>query len=208
MVTSSDFRTRAAVLLAFAAAFALFALVVRSALSASASGVDGPPVTRISAFAAPPVGRAVLPQNVRVGLDGLSNRKSHGDVVLADARLLGHKLGINRVSVYAAPTTEGAVCVLFDERTYVATCASEFSSAQGNLISALYWGEGVPFTVAGLAADEVESVTVVLNGEARPASLSNNVFFWQSESANVSRESLDQIRAEQINGSTITVDTP
>lgn len=115
---------------------------------------------------------------------------------------------MNRVGVYAALTARGAVCFLVNERTYVATCAPESSRTQGNVVAALYFAEGVPFTVAGLASDEVTSVTVSVNGSAQKSTLENNVFFWQSQSESITRDSLHEIQVEQIDGSWITVNTP
>jgi hypothetical protein len=127
---------------------------------------------------------------------------------MGEVRLLHDNLGATRVGLFAAPTERGAVCFLINERTYSGTCASEFPSEHGNLVISLYWGEGVPFTVAGLASDDVRSVSVVVDGQAQRSVLRNNVFFWQSDSENVTRESLDEIRAEQSDGSTVTVNTP
>jgi hypothetical protein len=129
-------------------------------------------------------------------------------VLLAEIRLLRDNVGANRVGVYAAPTAGGAVCFLVSERTYVATCAPEFTPAQGNVAASLYFGEGVPFTVAGLASDEVKSVAVSVNGSGQQAALENNVFVWQSQSESITRDSLDKISVEQIDGSWITVETP
>ena len=158
------------------------------------------------AFTAPPLQQVSLPPNVRAGLDRLS--QSNGSAIPGEVRLLRENLGVNRVGLFAVPTTGGAVCFLVNERTYLGTCAPEFSRAQGNLVFSLYSGEGVPFTVAGLASDEVETVTVVVNGHAQRSTLKNNVFFWQSESENITRDSLNEIHAEQADGSTITVNTP
>lgn len=210
MMTESRSHNRTVALLAFAAAVgALAALAVLGAFSRSASAFELPPVAKkMRAFTAPPLQQATVPPNLRTGLDRLSDPQSTGSAILTEVRLLRDNVGVNRVGVFAVPTTGGAVCLLVNERTYVATCAPEFSRRQGNLVIALYSGEGVPFTVAGLASDEVKSVAVEVNGHAQQSTLENNVFFWQSESESVTRESLNAIRAEQVDGSMITVDTP
>ena len=128
--------------------------------------------------------------------------------MLGEARRLRGNLGTNHVALFAAPTSGGVVCFLVDERTYVGSCASEFSRAQGSIAVALYYGEGVPFTVAGLASDDVKGVSVVVGGQPRAASLENNVFFWQSDSAAVTRDSLDGLRVVQADGTSIALATP
>lgn len=184
-------------------------LVVLGLLSGSASAVELPPVAKeMRAFAAPPLQPGALPANVATGLERMADPRTHGAPILGEARRLRGDLGANRVGLFAVPTTGGVVCFLVNERTYVGSCASEFSRAQGNVAVALYFGEGVPFTVAGLASDEVKGVSVVVNGQPRAASLENNVFFWQSDSATVTRDSLNELRVEQAGGSSITVATP
>jgi hypothetical protein len=187
----------------------LGALVVLGLLSSSASAVELPPVAKeMRAFATPPLQPDALPANVATGLERMADPRSHGAPILGEARRLRANLGSSHVGLFAVPTTGGAVCFLVNERTYVGSCASEFSRAQGNVAVALYFGEGVPFTVAGLASDEVTGVSVVVNGQPRAASLENNVFFWQSDSAAVSRDSLSELRVEQAGGTVITVATP
>ncbi len=202
--------SRVAALVAFAAAVGVLAtLAVLGAFSGSASAFELPPVAKqMRAFEDLPLRSDALPANVRAGLDRLSDPRSYGSPVPGQVRLLRDNLGINHVGVFAVPTTGGAVCFLVNERTYVATCAPEFSRAQGNLVISLYSGEGVPFTVTGLASDEVASVSVIVDGNPQPATLGNNVFFWQSDSKTVIRDSLDEIQAQMADGATITVDTP
>jgi hypothetical protein len=184
-------------------------LVVLGLLSGSASAVELPPVARqMHAFAPPPLQPGALPTNVATGLERMADPRSHGAPMLGEARRLRGNLGTNHVALFAAPTSGGVVCFLVDERTYVGSCASEFSRAQGNVAVALYFGEGVPFTVAGLASDEVKGISVVVNGERRVASLENNVFFWQSDSAAVTRDSLDGLRVVQADGTSIALATP
>jgi hypothetical protein len=184
-------------------------LVVTGVFSGSASAVELPPVARqMHAFAAPPLQPGALPANVATGLERMADPRSHGAPMLGEARRLRGNLGTNHVALFAVPTSGGVVCFLVNERTYVGSCASEFSRAQGNVAVALYFGEGVPFTVAGLASDEVKGISVLVNGERRVASLENNVFFWQSDSAAVTRDSLDGLRVVQADGTSIALATP
>lgn len=184
-------------------------LAVLGLFSGSASAVELPPVARqMRAFAAPPLQPGALPANVATGLERMADPRTHGAPILGETRRLRGDLGANRVGLFAVPTTGGVVCFLVNENPYVGSCASEFSRAQGNVAVALYFGGGVPFTVAGLASDEVTGVTVVVDGQPRAASLKNNVFFWQSDSATVTRESLNELRVEQADGSSITIATP
>lgn len=187
----------------------LAAVVLLAVFSGPASAVDLPPVARqMHAFTAPPLRPGALPLNVRAGLQGLADPASQGSPRFDQARLLREGLGVNRVGLYAVPTTGGVVCFLINERTYAATCASEFSSGQGRVAAMLFSGEGTPFTVAGLAPDSVEGVSVVVNGQVRTASLRDNVFFWQSDSPSITRESLDELRVTRDDGSSLTVDVP
>ena len=70
------------------------------------------------------------------------------------------------------------------------------------------FGRGSAITVAGLAPDTVKGVTVVVNGQLREAELKNNAFFWQTDATSITRESLDGLRVEQADGSSISVATP
>jgi hypothetical protein len=173
-------------------------LVVLGLFSGSASAVELPPVARqMRAFAAPPVQPEALPANVATGLERMADPRTYGAPILGETRRLRGDLGANRVGLFAVPTTGGVVCFLVNERTYVGSCASEFSLAEGNVAVALYYGEDVPITVAGLASDDVKRVSVVVDGRPRPASLKNNVLFWQSDSAVITRGSLDELRVGQ-----------
>jgi len=184
-------------------------LVVLGLFSGSASAVELPPVARqMRAFSAPPLQPGALPANVATGLERMADPRSHGAPILGETRRLRGDLGANRVALFAAPTMGGVVCFLVNEKTYVGSCASEFSRAQGSIAVALYYGERVPFTVAGLASDDVKGVSVVVGGRPRAASLENNVFFWQSASPDVTRDSLEEIRVEQADGSSVTIATP
>jgi hypothetical protein len=184
-------------------------LVVLGLFSGSASALELPPVARqMRAFAAPPLQPGALPANVVTGLQRMADPGTQGAPVLGEARRLRGDLGANRVGLFAVPTTGGVVCFLVNEKTYVGSCASEFSRAQGNVAVTLYYGEGVPFTVAGLASDDVKAVSVVVGGQPRAASLENNVFFWQSDSPAITRDSLDELRVEQADGSSVSIATP
>lgn len=196
--------------IAMVAAFGcVTALVMLGATSRSASAVELPPVAKkMRAFGAPPLQESALPSNVRVALDRLPDLEIHGSARLNQVRLLRQHLGTHRVGLYALPTSEGAVCFIVNEQTYYGTCTAEFSLGQGNLLTALYLAEEVPFTIAGLASDDVTSVSAVVDGQTRTVSLKKNVFFWQSDSIDVTRENLDELRVEQSDGSSITVDTP
>jgi hypothetical protein len=183
-------------------------LVVLGLFTGSASAVELPPVARqMRAFAAPPLQPGALPATVPTGLQRMADPRVHGVPILEETRRLRGDLGANHVGLFAAPTTGGVVCFLIDEETYVGSCASEFSRAQGNVAAALYYGEGVPFTVAGLASDDVKAVSVVVSGRPQAASLENNVFFWQSDSAAIDRDSLEELRVQQADGSSVTVAT-
>ncbi len=86
--------------------------------------------------------------------------------------------------------------------------ARRFYTSSKRRAECLYLAEEVPFTIAGLASDDVTSVTAIVDGQTRTVSLKKNVFFWQSVSMDVTRENLDELRVEQSDGSSITVDTP
>ncbi len=187
----------------------LAALAVLGAFSGSASALELPPVAKkMQAFTAPPIPEGAIPANVRAGLDRLPDPERHGSFVASEVRLLRQGLGANRVGLYAAPTTAGVVCFIVSEQTYVGTCAAEFSQTQGDIVPALYFGEDVPFTVAGLASDDVKRVRVVTESETYVANLGKNAFFWQSDSDAVTRETLLRLLVEQVDGSVIAVDTP
>lgn len=184
-------------------------VVVIGLFSGSASAIELPPVARqMRAFAAPPLPPAALPANVATGLQRMSDPRTQGAPILGETRRLRANLGVSRIGLFAVPTTGGVVCFLVNEKTYVGSCASEFSRAQGNVAVALYYGEGVPFTVAGLASDDVKGVSVVVGGQPRAASLENNVFFWQSDSPAATRDALDELRVQQADGSSVTIATP
>jgi hypothetical protein len=197
---------KAALVLASLAGGAVAAAAILGAFRDSASAVDLPPVAKqMSAFAEQgALNPSAVPSSVKQFEDSVTGRAGYGAARGDQVRLLARGLGRHGVSVYAFPTVGGAVCYVVDEATYVASCAPRFHADNGNVVYGTYSGLGTPQTVMGVAPDSVKGVSVVVNGAATPATLRNNVFFWQAP-AGVQASDVTALRVRQANGTTVTV---
>lgn len=181
------------------------ALVATGRLGESAEAVELPPVAhQMRAFSNRPLADAGLPGVVQQARDNL-NQRGPGQVMPGEARLLASGLGKNRVSVYALPTTGGAVCVVVSEVTYATTCVDSFERKTGNVQWINYSGTDVPQTITGVAADAAADVKVLVKGVSQDATLRRNAFFWQADTS-VTRDDIQALLVRQDDGTNVRVD--
>jgi hypothetical protein len=163
---------------------------------------------QMSVFKAEAMRDSALPKAVIQARDRLISKAGLGSVMPNETRLLGKKLGTNGVAAYAFASTEGAVCEVVAERASVSMCLPSglegFDGLPGGVAWGIYYGEGVPQTVYGLASDDVAGVQVVVDGLPYEATLTRNNFFWQGGS-DVSRESIQALVVRQVDGTDVRV---
>jgi hypothetical protein len=207
MSDTTHHSTSKRVLVGVIAVLVVAAAVLLSAavFGGSAEAVELPPVAQqMGVFAGPPVPDTELPPVVRAA-QANHNRRGPGVIIPGQTRRLADGLGINRVGIYALPTTGGHVCFVVSEGTYAATCVDSLERDLGNVQWVNYSGETMPQTIAGIASDSARDVKVIVTGEAQKATLSRNSFFWQGE-AGVKREDITALLVRQVNGDVVTVD--
>lgn len=200
-------RNRLAATVAAAMAGVVLASLVWDAQRGEEAGAVKLPAVaeQMSVFASSPVAPAEVPEVVQKAELRLPSRAGHGRAMPGQVRRLGRDLGRNRASAFAFPTTGGAVCVLVAEATYAATCVDSFEHESGNVRWMIYSGETSPQTVAGLAADSVVGVKVVVDGASEEVGLAHNLVFWQSSDHNLGREAIEALLIRQRDGTQVRV---
>jgi hypothetical protein len=140
-----------------------------SALSAPRRNVDVlPPVVEsaaraLVADAGPDVPRELLP----------------GDLQLDESRLLLDHLGPRNASFWAVPTATGNVCLFFAGGDDGCADSFAYSPVLWSVFDPDRLGSGEPFTVYGIAPDDVNRIEVAVDGVLQRALLKNNAFYYR-----------------------------
>ena len=180
---------------------ALAALATTSRTGSAEAVTNLPPAAEeMRAFNAPALPTAAVPPVVAAEERSLPDSANLGEAVAGETRLLRSGLGKNRVRIYAFPTTKGGVCTVVTEATTIATCVPKFFPHQGYTGWSLYSGPSTPQTIAGIAADSVTAVEVVVNSRRVDADLKGNSFFWQSEDPALERKAVTALVVQQADG--------
>jgi hypothetical protein len=212
-------------LLAGVAIAAVFALITPSPSKSSAVvtlpllHVDQPAIANISALH----GATGLPASLPIGAGTLGDLAASQDAAsagkpsdvavgqseLAQGRLLQTGLGTGNWSIYAYPTTAGHVC--YGLADVGAGCIPgflhgfpvSFNVVKPDLQAT---GKGAPVVVYGLAPDDVVSVTVNVSGD-KPytAAVTNNSYFTQLDSNDLSTSDVQSLTVAFANGSSATI---
>jgi hypothetical protein len=130
-----------------------------------------------------------------------------GDPIADESRLLLSGLGVGKTSLYAWPTTTGAVCWAWDDGA--GACAHDFARGETR---AIYMGidpdeEGVgaPGTVLGVVPDDVVAVDVQVRGERRAVVVQGNGFFYELPDGSCTNWAFESFTVRYRDGSADTV---
>jgi len=102
-----------------------------------------------------------------------------GDLQLNESRLLLEHLGPRNVSFWAVPTASGNVCLLFDGGADGCADSFAYSPVLWSLFDPDRLGSGEPFTVYGIAPDDVNRIDVAVDGVLHRTLLKNNAFYYR-----------------------------
>jgi hypothetical protein len=130
-----------------------------------------------------------------------------GDPIADESRLLLSGLGVGKTSLYAWPTTTGAVCWAWDDGA--GACAHDFARGETR---AIYMGidpddEGVgaPGNLLGVVPDDVVAVDVQVRGEQQAAVVQGNGFFYELPDGSCTNWAFESFTVRYRNGSADTV---
>jgi hypothetical protein len=166
-----------------------------SALSAPHEAADVLPPTFVAAVrelalsAGPNVPRELLP----------------GEPLLNESRLLLADLGPQNARLYAVPTSTGKVCLVFSGG--LTGCEESFANSpmSWSLFDPDRLGSGEPFTLYGMAPDDVNRVQVAVEGVLHRALLKNNAFYYRLSDA---RALPQKIVVSFVDGTSETISLP
>jgi hypothetical protein len=95
---------------------------------------------------------------------------------LANVRKLRSDLGVLRSELYAFRARNGSVCWILTE--FVGSCPDSAERGSPGLQWTIGGGyDNVPGALVGIAANDVRTVRLVLDGASQPVSLVNNAVF-------------------------------
>jgi hypothetical protein len=111
-----------------------------------------------------------------------------GRADLDKARMLMTGLGREQRSIFAFPTAKGRVCS--ELTNFSSGCLDGFRSRSPVAVTYGDPSATEPGIVWGLAPDDVNAVSVIVNGSAHPAQLGKNAYFYQGSSSASAFEAL------------------
>jgi hypothetical protein len=143
-------------------------------------------VDEMGVFAIPRNSADVLPDGLARanfnGGPGVPSDLNPGRLTPARSRLTTSALG---VTIYATPTTIGAVCeqtIIVNESGWSGGCVRSFTQYRGSIAPSVLdvdrLGHGHPPIVEGLAADNVAGIRIVVSGKPHQARLDRNAFVY------------------------------
>ena len=147
-----------------------------------------------------------LPEWADGMLDGLARVPGYdaGTPLEGESRRLVAPAGDHGYAIYAVPTTNGWVCTL----TYQLPDGGGGSGCEHGLYRGVtidIGGDDDTAHVAGLRADDVTAVDVVVDGESRPARLDRNAFLLELPMADLCRgNGLERLLIHRAGGKTAT----
>jgi len=147
--------------------------------AASAVGALNRPAT--AADALPPEAAAIAGALLN-GAPSASSDANPGSLTSSKSRRLLSGLGSRGVSLYAIPTSKGAVCTVFSVAYGSAGCFDRFTDEAPVSVDVRdvdQVGGGLPAIVDGLAPSNVKAIEVTVNGQRHSATLANNAFFYE-----------------------------
>jgi hypothetical protein len=151
--------------------------------AASAVGALNRPAT--AADALPPEAAATAAALLN-GAPSASSDANPGSLASSKSRRLLSGLGSMGVSLYAIPTSKGAVCTVFSGTYGSAGCFDRFTNEAPVSLDVRdvdQLGGGLPAIVDGLAPSNVKAIDVTVDGQRQSATLAHNAFFYELASS-------------------------
>jgi hypothetical protein len=155
-----------------------------------------------AAFVVPPTPDAQLPEVVRQAQDSVPKP---GAPLPNQTRRIAHGLGKNGADMYVFPTTEGKVCEVITESTWMASCVPSFRLVKGEVATDTYYGETAPQTVTGLVSNRVAAISVRVGDRLEPVTVARNTFFWQAPTSGLTRGDIEGLVVRWHNGRTFEI---
>jgi hypothetical protein len=120
------------------------------------------------------------------GAPSASSDANPGSLASSKSRRLLSGLGSKGVSLYAIPTSKGAVCAIFSGTYGSAGCFDRFTDEAPVSLDVRdvdQVGGGLPAIVDGLAPSSVKAIDVTVDGQRHSATLAKNAFFYELASS-------------------------
>jgi hypothetical protein len=199
-------------------AIAVAVAAVAAAVLAGRLGAGAPaPAPRpIDPHAAPPAASQIRAleraDGVRLHPDGKDWEKVAASVPdsaeAAQGRLLAESLGRGSHSLYAIPTSTGAVCVALSRVS--SGCVPSFPPElpidwSVGKPDTLPLGQGEPVAIWGIAPDDAVRVQVRVGGELRNAGLEHNAYFFEAADNATAPQAFTTLVVTYRDGTTNTV---
>ena len=131
-----------------------------------------------------------------------------GDPIPDDSRLLFSGLGVRNTSLYAWPTTTGAVCWAWVGEG-AGGCIRDFADAEIRVaymgIDPDQAGSGYPGTLIGVVPDDVVAAQVQVDGVAQPAIVASNGVFYELPDGSCTNWAFESLTATYRDRSSNTV---
>jgi hypothetical protein len=151
--------------------------------AAASMGALNRPATAADAL---PSEAAATADTLLNGAPSASSDANPGSLASSKSRLLLSGLGSRGASLYAIPTSKGAVCTVFNGTYGSAGCFDRFTDdapVSVDVRDVDQVGGGLPAIVDGLAPSNVKAIDVTVDGRRHAATLANNAFFYELASS-------------------------
>lgn len=185
----------------------LVAAVVTAALAGAGVAIaDGlGAFNGISAAQHPQTGADVIDPATRAYMEGGSSMPIIGGLLFDTARVVGQiPSGQN---VYVITTRSNSLCFVVGPPQPEWNCEDPLGNSHPSAVFA-YTQDGKPYTVVGIALDDVTAVSFNENGQEVTVPVTNNVWTYQSDSSDALAAPMFALTVHFADGTTVTQTQP